>query len=45
MLKKKAHIVSAIKNRSVKKTHMFGIKVPHTVEEAYELDQDNNNHY
>ena len=42
-LKKRDHIISAVKNRVKKRSHKYGIEVPRTVEEAYMLDRKNNN--
>lgn len=44
-LLKKADVVSRIKQRSVKKIYKFGIRVPHTMEGAYQFDRENINHY
>ena len=42
-LKKKDRIISAIRARIKVKTHKYGIRIPSTVEEAYEIDRMNNN--
>ena len=42
-LKCRDHIISAVKSRYHKRTHKFGIQIPKTVAEAYELDKENNN--
>jgi hypothetical protein len=42
-LKKKIHIVSAIKQRVKKTTHKYGVRVPKTLREAYNLDEENKN--
>ena len=42
-LRKRNHIISKIKSRKTKKSHKYGIEVPRTVKEAYELDRLNNN--
>jgi hypothetical protein len=42
-LKKRNKIIAAIKTRSKKKTHKYGVQVPKTVREAYELDKINGN--
>jgi len=45
-LRKRDHIISLVKQRQtryLKKTHKFGIQVPKSVKEAYELDQTNGN--
>ena len=46
VLKKRDRIISMVKRRSaryLKRTHKFGIKVPKTVQEAHDLDQNNGN--
>ena len=47
VLKKRDRIISAVRRRGnaryVKRTHKFGIEVPKTVEEAYEIDKKNGN--
>lgn len=43
-LRKKASIIAAVKGRAVKrKTHKYGVQVPTSVEEAFELDAANGN--
>jgi hypothetical protein len=42
-LKKQESIISAVNKRYWKRTHKFGIRLPHTVEEALEIDKENNN--
>ena len=42
-LKKKDRIISAIRARIKVKTHKYGVRIPSTVEEAYEIDKMNNN--
>ena len=37
-LKRRDRIIKAIKTRYLKRTHKYGIQLPKTVEEAYELD-------
>ena len=44
--KKRAHIISLVKKRSVrylKKTHKFGVQVPKSMKHAAELDKQNGN--
>ena len=41
VLKKKNHIISKVKTKYWSRTHKFGIKMPKTVEEAIQLDQEN----
>lgn len=40
-LRKKDRIISAVKARVKKKTHMYGVEVPRSVREAYDLDVKN----
>ena len=42
-LRKRARIVSALKNRIRKMTHKYGVEIPHEIEHAYELDRKNGN--
>ena len=42
-LRKRNRIISKIKARYWKTTHKFGIELPHSVEEAYEIDERNGN--
>lgn len=42
-LKKRDRIIAAVKARTKKKTHMYGVEIPSTVKEAYELDIQNGN--
>ena len=42
-LKKQDQIVAKVKARFLKKYHKFGVEVPTLVEEAYIIDQNNNN--
>ena len=42
-LKKRDHIIAKVKARFLKKPHKFGAEVPTSAEEAYILDQKNNN--
>ena len=44
MIKKRAHIISLVKNRAaryLKKTHKFGVRVPASARQASELDRVN----
>jgi hypothetical protein len=45
VLKCKDHIISAIKTRHKKKTHKYGIQVPLSEEEAYQIDREMNTDY
>ncbi|KAG7370183.1 reverse transcriptase RNA-dependent DNA polymerase [Nitzschia inconspicua] len=40
-LRKRDAIISAVNNRYWKRTHKFGIRVPKSVKEAYEIDREN----
>jgi hypothetical protein len=40
-LKKRDAIISAVNKRYWKRTHKYGIRVPKSVEEAYEIDKEN----
>ena len=40
-LKKRDTIISAVNKRYWKRTHKFGIRVPHSVEEALRIDKEN----
>ena len=42
-LRKRGHIVSAVKQRYAKRSHKFGIEVPHMVKRALEIDRENRN--
>ena len=44
-IKKRDQIIASIQARSKQTTHKYGIRVPRTVKEAYELDETNNNTY
>lgn len=44
-LRKRDVIVSAIKTRTRKTTHKYGIEIPDTIECAYELDRKNGNDF
>ena len=44
-LKKRSAIVSKVRTRVRKITHKYGIEVPRTVQQAYTIDQHNNNTY
>jgi len=43
-IKKKARIIAKIKSKYWLRTHKFGIRVPRTIKEAIEIDDDNKNH-
>ena len=42
-LRKRDHIVSKVVGRVKKKSHKYGIQIPRTIKEAYELDRVNKN--
>lgn len=42
-LKKAARILSKIKSKHWERTHKFGLRVPRTIQEAKEIDKENNN--
>jgi hypothetical protein len=44
-LKRRERIVKAMKSRYVKKTHKYGIRLPKTTEEAYQIDHKTNTDY
>ena len=44
-LKKHQAIVAKVKSRYWQTSHKFGVKLPHSVEEAYKLDKKNGNDY
>ena len=44
-LRKRDYIIAKVTARVKKKTHKYGIKIPRTVKEAYELDKINGNTY
>lgn len=45
VLKHKERIISKVKSRYWKTTHMYGIRLPHSVEEALKLDAETNTDY
>ena len=45
VLRNKDKIIAKVKSRSQKKTHKYGIKIPTSVREAYQLDKENGNTY
>lgn len=45
VLDKTKAIISKVKSRYWKTTHKYGIKLPHSVEEAYKIDKDTNTDY
>jgi len=43
-LRKKASIIAAVKGRAVKrKTHKYGVRVPASISEAFDIDEENGN--
>jgi len=45
VLKRKMRMIKAVKSRYMKKTHKYGIHLPKTVAEAYQIDQETNTDY
>ena len=45
VLRKKDRIIAKVKSRYWKRTHKFGIEIPKTVQEAFDLDIRNNNDF
>ena len=43
VLKKKDRIIYRVKSRYWRKSHKFGINLPHSVEEDYAINEDNGN--
>jgi hypothetical protein len=39
-LKRKERIIKAVKTRYLKKTHKYGLRLPKTVQEAYDIDKE-----
>ena len=44
-LKKRHAIVAKVKSHYWRTTHKFGIELPHSIEEAYKLDENNKNDF
>jgi Reverse transcriptase (RNA-dependent DNA polymerase). len=44
-LKKRDRIIASVNARAKKKTHKYGIRIPQTVAEAYEIDRQNGNDF
>ena len=44
VLRKRHRMINKVKKKYWKTTHKFGIKLPHSVEEALQFDKDNENH-
>ena len=44
-VKKRQAIVAKVMSRYWRTPHRFGVELPHCVEEAYKLDEKNNNNY
>lgn len=42
-LRKRDYIVSKVTSRVTKRTHKYGVRIPRSIKEAYELDKSNNN--
>jgi len=45
VVKRQSRMINAVKTRFKKKMHKYGIQVPLTVEEAYQLNKDTNTDY
>ena len=45
VLRKRDYIISKVAHRVKKKTHKYGIRIPKTVKEAYEIDKMNGNSF
>lgn len=45
MLKHHTRIIKAMKSRYVRRTHKYGIRLPKTTEEAYEIDKETGTDY
>ena len=45
VMKHRKKIISKVKSKYWKTTHMYGICLPHLVEQALQLDKDNNSDY
>ena len=44
-LKRKERIIKAVRTRYLKKTHKYGLRLPKTVHEAYEIDKETGTDY
>ena len=44
-LKKRDRIISKLKTKYWQRTHKYGIKIPKSVDEAFEIDRENKNNY
>ena len=45
VLKKRNKIIAKVKSRYWRTTHKFGLRLPHSLEEAYQIDRDNKNDF
>lgn len=45
VLRRRNRIISKVKSRYWKTTHKFGLELPHSVEEAFRINQRNGNHF
>jgi len=45
VIKRKTRMIKAVKTRYFKKTHKYGIRLPKTVAEAYQIDQETGTDY
>eukprot|EP00957_Ditylum_brightwellii_P014810 1116605-Ditylum_brightwellii.AAC.1 len=44
-LKKRKSIISKVRSQYWRATHKFGLRLPHSMKEAYEIDKQNGNDY
>ena len=44
VLKKRDRIIAKVKSKYWQQTHKFGIKIPKTVQEALQFDEENSNY-
>ena len=44
VLKKRDRIIAKVKSKYWQRTHKFGIKIPKTVQEALQFDEENSNY-
>jgi hypothetical protein len=45
VIKRRNRIIAKVKSRYWKTTHKFGIELPHSVKEAFEIDRRNGNNF
>jgi len=44
-IKKRSAIIKKVKSKYWQRTHKYGIRIPNSVKEAYEIDKENGNNY